>query len=508
MRSLWTFGLALACVSSVAAQPAGKVVREYWDAAYLNGEKAGYSHTSVVEIVRNGTTSLRFTEELKLKFKSGRAVGQISDDHGDEETSDGRLLGVFRNIQLQNGQIKIRGQVVNGTLQLQFDNPSAQQVRQSVPLPEDFVTILGEQTFLQQKHLKPGERVSYRQFDPEFNTVIRVDVEAKDYQVVPLDGVNRKLLRVVINPEKIQDKKLPSRTVWYDEEFTPIRSQRQMQFAELTLVRTTQERATAVSSAPLFNLRDQAIVLNRTIERPQEQGTIVYRVIFAKETDEPAQAFKTGDNRQSVRNVSSDRLELVVSAVRNPPAAASTEKPDAEYLDSNHFVNSDDRRVRELAANAVGDETNPWKKAQLIEKWVKRQVTLRVTDFPSTADQVAKALTGDCKDVAILMAAMCRAQEIPSRTAIGLVYTASGGAPKLAYHMWTEVWINGQWLGLDATRGQGSVGPDHVKVTDHSWKDSNSLTPMLPVMNLMMARPRVEVLRVEREGPDSRRHGN
>jgi transglutaminase-like putative cysteine protease len=336
--------------------------------------------------------------------------------------------------------------------------------------------------------------------------VIRVDAEAKGYEVLPLNGANRKLLRVVMQPDGIQQEKLPSRTVWYDEDFTPVRSQRQLQLGELELVRTSKETARSAADRPI-NIQELSISLNRSIISPAQLGTIVYRITFAKEFDDLEKAFKTGDNRQSVRSVDQHSLELVVSAVRKPPGVATSEKPEQEYLDSNQMINSDDALVRKLAADAVGDETDPWKKAQRIEKWVKGWINLRVTDVPSTADRIARTRTGDCKDAAILVAAMCRAQQIPSRTAIGLVYAATRDQPKLAYHMWTEVWINGQWLGLDATRGFGSVGPDHVKVTDHSWKGAASLMPMLPVTRLMMAKPSAEILQVERESINPRGQG-
>ena len=56
----------------------------------------------------------------------------------------------------------------------------------------------------------------------------------------------------------------------------------------------------------------------------------------------------------------------------------------------------------------------------------------------------------------MLATAMCRVVGIPSRTAIGLVYAVDRiKGPVMAFHMWTEVWIDGQWLSIDATRGEG-----------------------------------------------------
>ena len=56
-----------------------------------------------------------------------------------------------------------------------------------------------------------------------------------------------------------------------------------------------------------------------------------------------------------------------------------------------------------------------------------------------------------------LLAAMLRADDIPSRTVSGLVYVSSfeGAKDIFGYHMWTQGWIaedgKGRWVDLDAT---------------------------------------------------------
>ena len=102
----------------------------------------------------------------------------------------------------------------------------------------------------------------------------------------------------------------------------------------------------------------------------------------------------------------------------------------------------------------------------------------------------------------MLSAAMCRAVGVPSRTAIGLIYAEpkeAGHRPTLAFHMWTEVCIDGQWLAIDATLGRGSVSADHLKITDHSWHGVQSVVPLLPVTRVMLGKAKVEVLSVKGE---------
>ena len=139
-----------------------------------------------------------------------------------------------------------------------------------------------------------------------------------------------------------------------------------------------------------------------------------------------------------------------------------------------------------------------WDKAKSVERWVRQNMqAVEFSQAMATADNVAKTLSGDCTEYAMLAAAMCRAVGVPSRTVLGLVYAPGpGGKPFLAYHMWFEVYAEGQWLPLDATLGQGGIGPGHVKIADHSWHEERTFAPLLPVLRVLMAKPAFDVLKV------------
>jgi transglutaminase-like putative cysteine protease len=143
--------------------------------------------------------------------------------------------------------------------------------------------------------------------------------------------------------------------------------------------------------------------------------------------------------------------------------------------------------VKALAKEAVGSEKDAWKKAQRIERWVHERMGHDNSAPFAPADQIAANPKGDCRHHALLAAAMCRAAGVPSQTAVGLVYAYPDDrtGPVLAFHMWYEVWVDGQWVALDAIFGKGSVGADHIKIADSSWADVHSLTPMLPVARVL-----------------------
>ncbi len=149
--------------------------------------------------------------------------------------------------------------------------------------------------------------------------------------------------------------------------------------------------------------------------------------------------------------------------------------------------------MKDAARDAVGKETDAWRKAQKIEKWVHESMTGSSAVGFACASQIATDKKGDCRQHAMLTAAMCRAAGVPSRTALGLVYVPDA---EMGFHMWTEVWVKGQWLGIDATLGKGGVGPGHLKISDHSWADTQTLAPLLPVTRVM-GKLKIEVMKIE-----------
>src|SRR5205823_12231937 len=104
-------------------------------------------------------------------------------------------------------------------------------------------------------------------------------------------------------------------------------------------------------------------------------------------------------------------------------------------------------KVKERTRQAIGRETDAWKKAQLIESYVHRQMENKnFTEAFATSDQVARTMEGDCTEHAVLTAAMCRAAGIPSRTALGLVYVNHQQGPMMGFHMWAEAYVRGTWV--------------------------------------------------------------
>lgn len=472
------------------AEAADKIVEEIWEAAQLDGVKVGSAHTTVTA-VDGDAKRLRVNVELELNFRRHNASMRLRMEHGDEETADGAVVGVFmKQSQEQGRTLVLSGTLEDGRMHVQIDGG---RIDRRLRWGDEVVGVYRLEHFFQNHKPKAGDHFSFPFYQPTLNAVVPMQVLVKDAEEKP------PLLRVELRPDKIEGSglsvQLPAEVWWLDADFTPVRRQMELEgLGTILLTRTTRDVATAAGAGRLPDLNQKNLIpLNRTIPHPHATRAAVYRVTL-RDDPEPETAF-AHDGHQEVVNVKGGVFELRVHPVR-PDDAKDATPAASEYLQSCHFIDSDDAWVKELARRAVGAETDPWKKAVRIERWVKQ--TMRPDDGAALAPagQTARDPRGDCRAYALLTAALCRAEGVPSRTAVGLIYVEKASKPYFGFHMWTEVFIDGRWLGLDGTLGLGGVGADHVKVADHSWHDVESLTPLLPVSRIL-GKTNIEVISVE-----------
>jgi hypothetical protein len=494
LHSAW-LGLLLLAVPALAlgawvqsaraeAPPKGKLVLDQWDVAYLKDAKVGFVHTTVHEHNVRGQKILRTVMELNLTVKRFGETVQLRAETGNDETPDGRVTGVFLRQHLGAGKtLTITGRVVGKELRLTLDG---KHELKPAPWEDRVVGLLRQQRLCQERRVKPGDRFSYKSFEPSVNLVVRTDVVVKDHETVALPGgKKRRLLRVEARPEKIEKVQLPPLTTWLGEDLTPVLQQVQLPgLGQVTLLRSTRDAASGpLATGPDIGL-DQLVKLNKRLPKGYGTSEAVFRVTLDKDVEDPAAAFPS-EGRQQVKAAGGQTVVITLRGSRGPGAGDPKAKVGDEFTQSSYFINCDDARVKAHARAAVGQERDAWKKALRIEKWVNKHMRVTGHEALATADHVARTLEGDCTEFAMLTAAMCRAEGVPSRTAIGLLYADVKGRPVMAFHMWTEVWVRGEWLPLDATLGRGQVGATHLKVTDHSWHGRRDLAPLLPLLRVL-----------------------
>jgi hypothetical protein len=499
----WCLGLLLGLASAAVAAPTSKTVYETWDAAYINGGKAGFVHTRVTQVERKGQKVLRTTIELNLTILRQRQPVELRMITGDDETEGGKITQVFMQQFLAKQQhIVTTGTVDGDEVHIQVrDRNGKVQVDKYNPWNKDVVGLYGQQNLFKKHKAKPGAAFSYQSFEPELTSVFMTRVQVKDHEDVSLLTTRRKarLLRVEEEADKIDGFQPPPLVVWLDKDLQPVRTQFELSgIGKLTLERTTEQVATKRGTNLPDIMESQLIRLNRRLPDGYDTRDAVYRITI--QGDKDAGSTFARDSRQKVVNAKGNTFELHIKTFEEPSPNGKAARVKDEFLKSNYFINCKDDRVRSFAGQAVGQETSAWQKALRIENWVHRHMNQvkheDYTEALATADHVARTLEGDCTEYAMLTAAMCRAAGVPSRTAVGLVYVDMQRGPVLAFHMWTEVYVQGQWAPVDATRGRGFVGATHLKIADQSWHDVHDLKPLVPILRVV-GKAKVEVISAE-----------
>ncbi len=124
---------------------------------------------------------------------------------------------------------------------------------------------------------------------------------------------------------------------------------------------------------------------------------------------------------------------------------------DAQPADtgSTPLCEADAPEVVAWASQQVTGITDPAERAERLRRAVRAHITTKDLNVAEgSAVQTLRNREGDCSEHATLLTAALRAQEIPARIVVGLVYSAPHGG--WVGHAWTEARVAGAWTLLDA----------------------------------------------------------
>ena len=167
-----------------------------------------------------------------------------------------------------------------------------------------------------------------------------------------------------------------------------------------------------------------------------------------------------------------------ITRAAEPGDSASPIPPDpalfAHDLESDPFIQTNHAKIQEKSREIVGDVVTPWAKAKRICEWVYANVKkVNVVSVPS-ALEVLQTAEGDCNEHTVLYAALARAAGVPTRVAIGLVWSETYKA--FYYHAWPEVYVDGRWIWMDPTFGQNVADASHIKLLNGNIEKWMQLT--------------------------------
>lgn len=473
--------------------------REQWQVIYLGDDRIGYSRISESKHRAAGQAVVQTEGETRMTVKRFGQELKMTTVLRTTETVDGNLRSF--DFEMKNppaGSTRVSGKreansAQPGASQLLLQTVTAGRKREHrIPLDADVKSTAYVDRSLRARPLKPGEVRSFKTFLPELGKVSDVRLTAEGMESVKLlDGSRRDLLKV-----RIDQSALPSMPVvaYLDEAGEALRSDTPFLATSMSTFTVSKEEALkAIAGAELDIAVTSLIYLQKPLRRGHRSSKAVYRITTPGEN--PADYLVAGE-RQAIEPVDDETVLLTVTAQKMPGGFKSV-ATDAEYLASSQYLQADDYRVAQHARRAAAGELNAARAAVRMERYVHDKLTEKnFSTALASAAEVAESLEGDCTEHAVLLAAMLRAAKIPSRVAVGLVYIESQSC--FGGHMWTEAWIDGSWVPLDATLGKGGIGAAHIKLADSSFADEGAapVTAFLPLLRVL-GNMHIEVVKAE-----------
>ena len=456
---------------------------------YVGTQRIGYSRTTTSTDTRGNREIIRTEGEDHMKIKRFGQTLNMQIKLSTEETLQGDMLSF--GMEVHNppaGSTRTVGRVDGDRLRLETTVAGRTQ-RRTIDWEPGIKSPAYQDRLLRISPLKPGETRSFKTFETAFSKIATVKLTADDVRPVKLlDGKEERLLKV-----RIVQSILPEITLraYLDEKGEV----RRIDLGLMDMVAYTVPKAVALEAiaGAELDLAVKTLVRVTGIRNAHRTKRMVYR-ITTPGTD-PSKYLVDGGTQQ-VKKTGPETVELTVTAV-TPTETVVRVRAKPEYLAATRFLQCRDARVVAHARRAAAGETRPIKIALRMERYVCEELTKKgFSTALASAAEVAEDLKGDCTEHAVLLAAMLRAQKIPSRIAVGLVYIESRSS--FGGHMWTEAFLGDQWVPLDATLGRGGIGAVHIKLAESSFAD-DAPTPLLAFVPLMqvLGNMKIEILASE-----------
>ena len=408
------------------------------------------------------------------------------------ETPEGRLIRFKSETQMGTEPLIFTGRVVGKRLEMETMS-LGKKMPGVIDWSPEYGGFFGVEQSLLRKPMQPGEQRTLHIMIDGFNQLATFDMLARDWEQTPLLHGTYELLRidtVAIFP----DGNRLEQTLWTDRTGDKIKTRSAAMAMETFLA--SKAEALEKSDTAQFDIGlSTTVKLEKPLPGAHDTKRAVYRVHL--DGSDPAATFVTGWT-QKIKSLDANSAEVTVYAVRpDRPgnAGAPADPPTDADQEPNNWIQSDNPKIIALAKQAVGDVTDPWLAAVKLEQFVHSYIKLKnYSQAFASAAEVLETREGDCTEHAVLLAALCRAQGISARVAIGLVYMPA--THEFGYHMWTEIYIGKQWIPIDATLAKGGIGAAHLQLAHSSLKGASAYSSFLPVVQVV-GRLKIEVVEAE-----------
>ncbi|MBI2431289.1 MAG: transglutaminase domain-containing protein [Candidatus Hydrogenedentes bacterium] len=446
--------------------------RDVWMGIFVAQERAGFLHLHSAPELRHSMLSSRLDLTLKMSLSLMDRPTDLFVNGSALRTHDGSLSEFDFTIQSGEHEMRVNGSVAEGQL-----SGIVRTAGETLPLrlPVSDALLLGGgagMTAIDVPLLHPGEILYVDSFDPTTMAVSKAKLTGVGEDTIALAGEYVHTFIVDASIGSIDSR------AWLTADGEVVRAETPFGFS---IQKMSPEEALAPVQAGASTNLIRSLAVRPAGKAPRRNTRLMkIRLSGVAEADLPPVS--------DLQRRSGDVFEVAASTL--PESGADQTLPNQERADalaSDVFVTADHEKIQELAQEIAGADPDPWRQAQHVYMWVYTSIEKTSVISVPNALEVLRTRQGDCNEHTILFTALTRALGIPTRIAIGLVWSDEMGI--FGYHAWPEVFV-GKWIAMDPTLGQPFADATHLKLLNGGIQEWTRLVPYI-------GRLEIEVLEVE-----------
>ncbi len=483
--------LAALIASASGESPAQPDDFERWYVASLMNQPAGW----MVSRVKRTDARIITTQNLHIAIRRGAATVTVEMNTEFVETPDGQPIKATVVQKMANNATTREIRFTDDGMEL-INEQFGRKTRRTLPaVAEPWLPPDAARRALAEAIDRKRDTIEVTTLDPSSSMEpIRVKMRIVGPRQIEVYGKTVPAVEVESQVTLAGGMQLTA-TEFVDDRGHALRSDVSAGFFTLQLEAADEALAKAQVRPPEL-LAQTLVQPNQPITQPRsvEHGVYVLRLKQGELPDLP-----TGPTQQVMP--SSDQQSARVTVTTAPQ---STEPQEAEPAEPplKHTATADGRdpQVKALTAQALqGVGSDPAVRAEGLRRFVRRHIQAKnLSVGMATASEVARTRTGDCTEHAVLLAAMLRSAGIPARAASGLMYVDQfiGQRGVFGYHMWTQAWLDGRWVDLDAMLDEVPFDATHITLSVSDLDETgmtNDLVQLVPIIGNLQ----ISILKVE-----------
>jgi len=500
--------MGLLCAATLAQASDDTVTTfDRWYVLRMSGEHAGYAHTTE----RRKAGKIVTQTDMKMSIKRGDQAITVEHEMWFVETEDGKPIESSSTLRPGALAIVHRLKFTDDGIEQTTGQGPAARTTTLPPTDPSYLPPAAAQRQIEEQIKNGAEMISARLLDVSMG-VTPLDMTMK---IVGRENVEvlGKVVPAVVWEATISN--MPGITVreYVDEQGRAVKSSIQlMPGMEMEMIEADEQLAKAKVDPPEV-MAQTLIRPDKPIENARSSRRAIYRVSSAEKDGAALHLPRAGYQRVVYDNKTTAAVVLDL----NSPVNVIDDIPGEANLESSSMIDHESAAVRKLMDRALPDsdiEMSDVQKATRLRAFVYNYIDEKDLSVGlASAGEVAQTAQGDCTEHAVLLAALLRANDIPSRTVSGLLYVDKflGQQGVFGYHMWTQAWLTsgdasmntsigggagGRWVDLDAVLDGVDFDAAHILLSVSTMRDGqmvNDMIEMLPTFGGL----EVQVVEVE-----------